>query len=92
MIKKGCCQLQAKVCARGTGLPLVQACPDKSVVSRTAMTIAFDWDVKHKKTIVPANTFSTSTLPTADKLFCSMTQHVLNGSAVHDHGSKTSNP
>ena len=28
--KKGCCQLQAKVCARITGLPLVQACPGKS--------------------------------------------------------------
>ena len=30
--KKGCCQLQAKVCARITGSPLVQACPGKSVV------------------------------------------------------------
>ena len=30
--KKGCCQLQAKVCARGTGKLLVQACPGKSVV------------------------------------------------------------
>ena len=29
--KKGCCQLQAKVCARITGY-LVQACPGKSVV------------------------------------------------------------
>ena len=28
---KGCCQLQAKVCARITGEPLVQACPGKSV-------------------------------------------------------------
>ena len=27
--KKGCCQLQAKVCARITGYPLVQACPRK---------------------------------------------------------------
>ena len=27
-----CCQLQAKVCARSTGYPLVQACPGKSVV------------------------------------------------------------
>ena len=27
-----CCQLQAKVCARITGYPLVQACPGKSVV------------------------------------------------------------
>ena len=41
--KKGCCQLQAKVCARITGYLLVQACPGKSVVRRTdcsAMTIA----------------------------------------------------
>ena len=30
--KKGCCQLQAKVCAQITGYPLVQACPGKSVV------------------------------------------------------------
>ena len=30
--KKGCCLLQAKVCARITGYPLVQACPGKSVV------------------------------------------------------------
>ena len=29
---KGCCQLQAKVCARINGKPLVQACPGKSVV------------------------------------------------------------
>ena len=30
--KKGCCQLQAKVCAQSTGKLLVQACPGKSVV------------------------------------------------------------
>ena len=30
--KKGCCQLQAKVCAQITGKPLVQACTGKSVV------------------------------------------------------------
>ena len=30
--QKGCCQLQAKVCAQITGSPLVQACPGKSVV------------------------------------------------------------
>ena len=30
--KKGCCQLQAKVCARSTGFVLVQAYPGKSVV------------------------------------------------------------
>ena len=43
--KKGCCQLQAKVCARITGYPLVQACPGKSVVrwtDRPTMTIAVD--------------------------------------------------
>ena len=27
--KKGCCQLQVKVCAQITGYPLVQACPGK---------------------------------------------------------------
>ena len=27
--RKGCCQLQAKVCAQSTGYPLVQACPGK---------------------------------------------------------------
>ena len=27
--KKGCCQLQAKVCAQITGKPPVQACPPK---------------------------------------------------------------
>ena len=31
-LKKGCCHLQAKVCARITGLSLVQACPGKGVV------------------------------------------------------------
>ena len=30
--KMGCCQLQAKVCARSTGYLLVQACSGKSVV------------------------------------------------------------
>ena len=30
--KNGCCQLQAKVCVRSTGKPLVQACPGKGVV------------------------------------------------------------
>ena len=30
--KKGCCQLQVKVCAQSTGKLLVQACPGKSVV------------------------------------------------------------
>ena len=43
--KKGCCKLQAKVCARSTGLLLVQSCPGKSVVKgtdRPAMTIAVD--------------------------------------------------
>ena len=32
LFKKGCCQLQAKVCAQITGYPLTQACPGKSVV------------------------------------------------------------
>ena len=32
IFKKGCCQLQAKVCVQITGLPLAQACPGKSVV------------------------------------------------------------
>ena len=51
--KNGCCQLQAKVCARSTGLLLVQACPGKSVVrwtDRPAMTIAFDLGRKATKT------------------------------------------
>ena len=30
--KKGCCQLQVKVCAQSTGKPPVQACPGESVV------------------------------------------------------------
>ena len=50
--KKGCCQLQAKVCARITGYPLVQACPGKSVVrwtDRPAMTIAVDLGRKASK-------------------------------------------
>ena len=50
--KKGCCQLQAKVCARITGYPLVQACPGKSVVrwtDRPAMTIAVDLGRKATK-------------------------------------------
>ena len=50
--KKGCCQLQAKVCARITGYPLVQACPGKSVVRRNdrpAMTIAVDLGRKATK-------------------------------------------
>ena len=32
LFKKGCCQLQAKVCAQITGKPLAQDCPGKSVV------------------------------------------------------------
>ena len=50
--KKGCCQLQAKVCARITGYPLVQACPGKSVVrctDRPTMTIAVDLGRKATK-------------------------------------------
>ena len=30
--KKGCCQIQAKVCAQSTGLLLVQACSGRCVV------------------------------------------------------------
>ena len=30
--KKGCCQLQAKVCAQSSGYMLVKACQGKSVV------------------------------------------------------------
>ena len=51
--KKGCCQLQAKVCARITGWTLVQACPGKSVVrwpDRPAMTIVVDLGCKATKT------------------------------------------
>ena len=33
IIKKGLCQLQAKVCAQITGKTLVKACPGKSVVN-----------------------------------------------------------
>ena len=50
--KKGCCQLQAKVCAQITGKPLVQACPGKRVVrwtDRPAMTIAVDLGRKATK-------------------------------------------
>ena len=48
--KKGCCQLQAKVCEGSTGQLLVQACPGKSVRStdRPARTIAVDFDVKQQ--------------------------------------------
>ena len=47
--KKSCCQLQAKVCARSTGLLFVQACLEKSVVRGTAMTIAVDLGCKATK-------------------------------------------
>ena len=50
--KKGCCQLQAKVCAQSTGKLLVQACPGKSVVRWTdhpTMTIAVDLGRKATK-------------------------------------------
>ena len=53
LFKKGCCQLQAKVCAQITGQPLAQACPGKSVVKwtdRPAMTIAVDMGRKATKT------------------------------------------
>ena len=60
--KKGCCQLQAKVCAQITGYPLVQACPGKSVVrwtDRPAMTIAVDLGRKATK---PTNQQMISTM------------------------------
>ena len=50
--KKGCCQLQAKVCAQSTGSLNVQACPGKNVVrctDRPAMTIAVDLGRKAAK-------------------------------------------
>ena len=56
--KKGCCQLQAKVCAQITGWPLVQACPGKSVIrwtDRPAMTIAVYLGRKATKTNKQAN-------------------------------------
>ena len=58
--KKDCCQLQAKVCAWGTGLLLVQACPGKSVVrwtDRPAMTIAVDLGCKATKQTKTAEYF-----------------------------------
>ena len=61
--KKGCCQLQAKVCARITGYPLVQACPGKSVVrstDRPAMTIAFDLGRKATKPTMNSSKISMS--------------------------------
>ena len=69
--KKGCCQLQAKVCARITGYLLVQACPGKSVVrwtDRPAMTIAVDLGRKatkqtNKKTTVGQASDSMTALP-----------------------------
>ena len=65
--KKGCCQLQAKVCARITGYPLVQVCPGKSVVrwtDRPAMTIAVDLGRK-----APKQTNKTNCLQ-IDQVFC----------------------
>ena len=53
LFKKGCCQLQGKVCAQITGKPLAQACPGKSVVKwtdRPAMTTAVDMGRKATKT------------------------------------------
>ena len=50
--KKGCCQLQAKVCARSTGFnQLVKLAQEKKIVSwtdRPNMTKAVDWDVKNQ--------------------------------------------
>ena len=50
--KKGCCQLQVKVCAQITVNCLFMLAQEKSVVrptDRPAMTIAVDWDVKQQK-------------------------------------------
>ena len=47
--KKGCCQLQAKVCAQVLVNCLVMLAQEKSVVRLTDcpdMTIAVDWDIK----------------------------------------------
>ena len=52
--KKGCCQLQAKVCAQSTGKPLFKHAQDKSVVRWTdcpTMTTAVDLGRKQKKQI-----------------------------------------
>ena len=37
--KKGCCQLQAKVCAQITGYPLFQACPGKRVLGELTVKL-----------------------------------------------------
>ena len=48
--KKGCCQLQAKVCAQSTGYLLVQACPGKSVeLGDMTIAVDFNWEVKQQK-------------------------------------------
>ena len=47
--KKGCCQLQANVCAWITGKLLSQAWPGKSRWTECpTMTMAVDWDVKNQ--------------------------------------------
>ena len=56
--KKGCCQLQAKVCARITGQLLAQACPGRSVVwwiDCPAITIAVDLGHKETKQTIILN-------------------------------------
>ena len=70
--KKGCCQVQAKVCARITGQPLVQACPGKSVVrwtDRPAMTIAVDLGRKATK--------QTNKQTNSNRTFCKQTVETL---------------
>ena len=65
LFKKGCCQLQAKVCAQITGKPLAQACPGKSVVKwtdRPAMTIAVDMGRKANKQKQNSHAASVSTV------------------------------
>ena len=77
--KKGCCQLQVKVCARSTGQLLVQACPGKSVVRRTdrpAMTIAVDLGRKATKQTNKIIYFNTFCMQAAMALGNCMNVHV----------------
>ena len=47
--RKVCCQLQAKVCARSTGLPLVQACPLKMWLGELTVPVDLGRKAKKKK-------------------------------------------
>ena len=46
--KKGCCQLQAKVCAQSTGIPLQVRLAKEKVWLGLDMTIAVYWDIKNQ--------------------------------------------